>query len=185
MPDCCAACGVGFDARTRQQQKMLRRIAHLGATLAEIVAASPALAGHVDVAQNFELLRRGVALSLALEAKLTDDLRKRHRRRVHGAPGAGERDEPRARRPHRAIDTHSPALAGATIRRDLDVEEDVAVFLEPMPTRDAASDRQGAQPSAPRARDVANPRSADPRPADVGILPYPPLPVAKGRPSPS
>jgi hypothetical protein len=172
MPCCCARCGAAFDLRTQQQLKMLMRLADLGMGLAEAVAAFPLRTGHVDgdVTQNFELLGRGVRRCLALEAKLTEDARRRHAREAHGAPPArepGERParplppvtaedqesvvgpEAAAREPgenllgdtrekllDRFVEDHSAAVVVASVCRDFGVEEDIGVFMEPVPTRD-------------------------------------------------
>ena len=154
---------------------MLQRLADLGMGLAEAVAKFPLRTSHFDGHEtyHYELLSRGVRRSLALEAKLTDDARRRHKREVHGAPAPRERSdqgeplakplplvttedvesvigpEPVVRETaenllkdtrekllDRFVDDHSPAVVAAAICRDLEVEEDLSVFLEPVPTRD-------------------------------------------------
>jgi hypothetical protein len=75
----------------------------------------------------------------------------------------------------RFVDDHTPAVVVASICRDLNVEEDVSVFLEPVPTRDDPWVRAEADAVAADA-DVA-PAASD-QPSDG------PPPVAKGRDPP-
>jgi hypothetical protein len=94
MPCCCAQCGAGFDLRTQQQLKILQRFADISMALAEKTVEFSLRSGHVDfdITQNYELLSRGARRSLALECKITEDARRRHRREVHGAPPPPERE---------------------------------------------------------------------------------------------
>jgi hypothetical protein len=90
---CCTKCGALFDGRTQRQLTMLARLADRGMELAEAVAEFPIRTRQLGVndSYHFELLSRGVRRSLALEAKLAEDGRRRHASEAHGAPAPRER----------------------------------------------------------------------------------------------
>jgi hypothetical protein len=80
----------------------------------------------------------------------------------------------------RFVDDHTPAVVASSICRDLDIEEDLSVFLEPVPTRDDPWVRAEAEAAA--AGDVGEvPETGAPE-ADVPPCGAPP--VAKGRDPP-
>ncbi len=134
-PCCCALCGRGFiDSRTPQQVKILRRLAALGMAMAEVAAKFP-LRGRtitIDDTDNFGLLSRGIRCSLTLEAKLTEDARKRL---------------------DRFVTDHSPELFAATISRDLKAEEDLSVFRKKVPGEPSESMPAFVPPPGAKGRD--------------------------------
>jgi hypothetical protein len=216
MPCCCARCGAAFDLRTQQQIRMLQRFADLGIQLAEAVADFPLRTRHidVDVSQNYELLSRGARRSLALEAKLTEDARRRHQREAHGAPPPGAREQggsvlretaenllsdSRERLLDPFVENHTPAVAAGSVCRDFNLDEDLTVFPEPRPASDgprvqadaaeADAEAEVGLREAPRWRDEwrdgwLDPGPTVPRPAETGHAPDRPPPVAKGRTPP-
>jgi hypothetical protein len=78
----------------------------------------------------------------------------------------------------RFVDDHTPAVVASSICRDLDIEEDVSVFLEPVPTRDDPWVRAEAEAAAAAAGDVGEVPEAGASRSDV------PRPEAKVRDPP-
>jgi hypothetical protein len=81
----------------------------------------------------------------------------------------------------RFVDDHTPAVVASSICRDLKIEEDLSIFLEPMPTRDdpwvrAEAEAEAAAGDAGAESEVGMPGS-DARADD-------PPPAAKGRDPP-
>jgi hypothetical protein len=78
----------------------------------------------------------------------------------------------------RFVDDHTPAVVASSICRDLDIEEDVSVFLEPVPTRDDPWVRAEAE-----AADDVHAESEMGAPG-TDVPPSGPPPAAKGRDPP-
>jgi hypothetical protein len=74
----------------------------------------------------------------------------------------------------RFVDDHTPAVVASSICRDLDIEEDLSVFLEPVPTRDDPWVRAEAEAVAA----AGGPPDGTDQPPDG------PSPAAKGRDPP-
>jgi hypothetical protein len=79
----------------------------------------------------------------------------------------------------RFVDDHTPAVVASSICRDLDIEEDLSVFLEPVPTRDDPWVRAEAEAAADESGEVLE--MGAPRPE---VPPDGPPPAAKGRDPP-
>ncbi len=77
----------------------------------------------------------------------------------------------------RFVEDHTPAVVAASICRDLDIKEDLSVFLEPVPTRDDPWVRAEAEAAA-AAGDVGEVPEVGASRSDV------PRPEAKGRDPP-
>jgi len=163
LPDdvepCCPHCVRGAaDGQTGEQMRMLRRLAEIGMDMVERVHEQVRATRWVgtDDTYNMEILSRGVRRTIALQAKLLEDQRKRDRR---GAAGPARHDRPdtaphpetaRPAAPERApaenllVDMHErlddPVIAQrpaavivAGICRDFGIAPDMSVWAEETP----------------------------------------------------
>jgi len=69
----------------------------------------------------------------------------------------------------RFVEEHTPAVVAASICRDLKIEEDLSIFLEPVPTRaDPWVRAEAAAAAADMAPDAPHRRPGGPSPAVKG-----------------
>ncbi len=68
----------------------------------------------------------------------------------------------------RFVDDHTPAVVASSICRDLKIEEDISIFLEPVPTRDDPWVRAEAAAAGEVALDAPHQQAGGPPPAAKG-----------------